>query len=221
MEDQGRKRVMVAIPSGDQVQADFMMCLLQMCMYSMARTPFDIVVDNFKGSILPLSRETLVNNALQRGATHILFVDSDMGFPAETIDRLMSHEEQVVACNCVTKRIPATPTARLYDPMEPGGEVVYPPISWSPGDAELQEVWRVGTGVMLIDLSVFDALPKPWFPISWEDDLQQYRGEDWNFCAGLQALGVPIYIDIPLSYAIKHQGKLDYDMTLVEQPDAE
>jgi len=209
---------MVAIPSGDMVNADFMMSLLQMCMVTMGQGDVDVMVDNWKGSILPVSRESLINNALQRGATHVLFVDSDMVFPAETLLRLLSHDELVVACNCVTKRLPATPTARDYDPMDQGGSVVYPPESWSPGDPDLREVWRIGTGVMMLDCSLFEDLPKPWFPIVWDDALQTYRGEDWSFCENLQAKEIPIYIDVPLSYAIKHQGKLDFDMTCVEQP---
>ncbi len=58
----------------------------------------------------------------------------------------------MVAANCATKLIPSTPTARQYDPMNLAGGQVYS----LPQNNLIEEVWRVGTGVMLINMIVFD-----------------------------------------------------------------
>ena len=216
-----RPHVVVGIPSMSIWHADFAMDLLQMVIVSMA-TPnalgepkVDVSIDNHKGSILPLQRTQLVKNSIGKGATHILFVDTDMRFPAETLVRLLDHGKDIVACNCVTKRIPAVPTARL-DNGTWEGEVLQPPEQWTADMDELVEVWRVGTGVMLIRLDVFRKIEEPWFPIEFSEEHQLYRGEDWSFCQKAHDAGFKLYVDVPLSYSIQHQGMFNYSMEYVD-----
>ena len=80
----------------------------------------------------------------------------------------------------------------------------------------MQKVWRVGTGVMLIKLSVFDKLEQPWFPVEWNPALNDYTGEDWAFCAALERAGIPIHIDAGLSREIGHVGDFRYEHIHVE-----
>lgn len=210
-------KVLVGIPSGETWKADTAMAMIQMMLVTTVQSEVTVSINNFHSSILPVARDELVKRALSWGATHILFVDSDMIFPPETIIRLLSHEKEIVAANCVTKRLPATTTARMKSEDAVGGEPVVHQ-TWEPNDPQLQEVWRVGTGIMLIDMKVFKKMPRPWFPIQWNEELGVYRGEDWGFCEKCEDLEIPIYIDIPLSFTIKHTGKLDYDMSAVDLP---
>lgn len=203
--------VMIGIPSGDGWKADFGMSLAGLV--ASAPKPLrnggqlsNLFLWNTKGSILSRGRDTLAKKAIESGVSHLLMVDSDMTFPNWTLHQLLSHNVEVVAANCATKGIPSYPTARQKG-AKPAGELVY-----SDRKEALERVWRVGTGVMLIKTSVFAKLPQPWFPITWHEGNDDYTGEDWNFCAGLAEIGVPVYVDHKLSQHIGHVGSFTYTM---------
>lgn len=196
----------VGVPSQEVWQAEFGMSLAFMLTWSMknrlvARSESERVeVMNVKGSILPYLREQLVKSAKERGATHLLFVDSDQTFPKDLIRRLLGWELPVVACNVATKQIPVQPTARLQGDTV-GGEILY-----SNGQNGIEQVWRVGTGVMMLDMKVFDIIESPYFSMYWDEGVQQYRGEDWVLCEKLEEAGIPIFVDHSTSLKIGHCG---------------
>lgn len=202
--------VFIGIPSTDTWKADFGMSLAGMV--ASAARPLKgggfierIQLWNTKGSILSRSRHTLVMKAKELGCTHILFVDSDMTFPNWTLHQLLSHNKAVVAANCVVKKLPSNTTARTETADGVGAPVL------SLDNVGLQQVWRVGTGVMLVKTSVFDDITQPWFPILWNEQLQDYTGEDWAFCNKLHEAGIPIYVDHQLSIHVGHVGSYTYD----------
>lgn len=205
-------KVFVGIPSGSDWKADFGMSLVQLAVCS-ARPLKDgsrlgmLQIMNAKGSILSRSRQSLAQQAIEAGATHLLFIDSDMTFPNYTLHQLLAANKLIVAANCVTKVIPAHPTARQAG-EKPAGMLVD-----SRGKTGLEKVWRVGTGVMLIDLRVFTKIEKPWFPITWNEANDDYTGEDWNFCDICQKAGIDIYVDHDLSKHIGHVGALEFNVT--------
>lgn len=208
--------VFIGIPSGDGWKADFGMSLAGLM--ATLNKPLrgggfieKIQLWNTKGSILSRSRHTLVQAALEAQCSHILMIDSDMVFPNWILHQLLAAEEMVVAANCVTKGLPAHPTARQRG-LTPAGDLVD-----STGKTGLEQVWRVGTGVMLIETSIFAKLPQPWFPIVWNEVNQDYTGEDWSFCQLCQDSGIPIYIDHGLSQHIGHIGSLTYSMEHTEE----
>lgn len=209
--------VLIGIPSNGDWKADFGMSLAGLIAYS--ATPLhdgrrigQLRLWNAKGSILPRGRSTLVKQALEMNASHILFLDSDMVFPVQTLHRLLRWDRAVIGCNCPTKMLPSTPTARMKNESFAGE-----PLYSSPDDVDIKRVWRVGTGVMLIQTRVFRTIPQPWFPIEWVEELQDYRGEDWAFCEKLDAAGIPIYVDLGLSRVIGHVGDLRYEHKHVER----
>ncbi len=204
--------VLIAIPSHMFWMAEFGMSLtMLMSFVSEHRLAPDarsqrIYVSNLRGSILPSLRQKLVDYAKKASCTHILFIDSDMVFPKDLMHRLIGHRQQVVACNCPTKAVPSAPTARLNTSKEhPGGDPVY-----SLGRMGLQQVDRVGTGIMLIDMRVFEKLSHPYFSTRWAEEAGDFVGEDWSLCENLNAAGVPIFIDHALSEQIGHVGDFRY-----------
>ena len=159
-------------------------------------------------SIIPDSRHRLVAMAHRWGATHALFIDSDMVLPFDTVQTLLNHNQPVVAANCVRRRLPTYPTAFTKDKR----------YIYSTEDKHgLEEVDQVGCAVMMIDMRVF-GLPEldlPWF--AFEPDPEKVPGvigEDVYFCRKLKKLGVPIYIDHDLSRQVKHMGDMGYSMAM-------
>ncbi len=148
-----------------------------------------------------------MQQGLDEGFSHLLFLDCDQTFPSSTMRRLLVHKKPVVAANVATKGFPTKPTARRV------GDLVYT----TENSKGLEQVDRVGTGIMMIDLSIMSSIPKPWFSASSvAEDGEQY-GEDWWFCQQLEKSGIPIYIDHDLSWEVGHLGEFEYCHRHVEE----
>lgn len=212
----------IAVPSRQDWDANFGMSLIFLTNYLSAHPipgveEMGYVLNNKKGSILQGMRQKLVQQALDNDATHLLFIDSDQTFPRDLVHRLVAHRKHVVACNIATKKLPSNPTARQYNPAKWEGDLVYT-TEHSTG---LEEVWRVGTGIMLIDLNLFKREGMPdgdWFPQVWNPEIRDYNGEDWGFCRVLRDAGVKIHIDHDVSKEVGHMGSMSYGLDLAQPP---
>jgi hypothetical protein len=203
-------KLALCIPNLGDWQSDFGMSMLQMCVYISA-TLFEegqdrqvIVVDR-RTSMLPRSRQESLESALHQGCTHALFVDTDQTFPRDLCHRLMAWKKPVVACNIALKVLPSFPTARAR-----GATAFGVPITSEAPKTGLEKVWRVGAGIMLVDLSILKNVPKPWFEIHYSAKNEQFVGEDWFFVGRLEAAGIDVYIDHELSRQVGHVGQYIY-----------
>lgn len=219
LQPQAPKKIKLAfcIPSAGEWKADFGMSLLQMAV-TIAQTLFEdrqereVIILDKRTSLLSRSRQECIEDALLQGCTHALFVDTDQSFPPDTAHRLINWKQPVVACNIALKTMPSFPTARGKAATPFGVPVTSD--SWKVG---LEQVWRIGMGIMLIDLSIMEKLPKPWFMVSYDTECQMYIGEDWYFCQLLEAAGIPIYIDHGLSRQVGHHGEFRYEHQHIPQ----
>lgn len=211
-----KAKVLIAVP-GAEWKADFGMCLMTLLAASTQPVKgyksVDLAIQNTKGSILPQLRQRLVKAAQNAEATHILFLDTDMVFPPYLLNKLLEHKKPVVACNCPTKCLPSNPTARFKGP-DIHGTPVYQ-NDFQEREDPLIRVWRVGTGVMLINMEVFTKISYPNFPITFNEELDDFVGEDWGFCELLEKVDIPILLDLHLSQEIGHVGNLVYTHEMV------
>ena len=205
-------RVIVGVPSGNVWNARFGVDLVNL-VASFTQKPVhgyssqSLQVVNVRSSILSKNRLDLVNAAKQLKASHLLFLDSDQTFPRSVIHQLAQHRKLIVAANIPTKQIPANPTARAFEEGNPKGKLVYSD-EMATG---LEQVWRVGTGVMLINMRVFDRLSGDLWSMKYLPEADTYQGEDWTFCQKCEEVGIPIYVDPELSKQVGHVG--DYEFT--------
>ncbi len=196
----GRKQYRVAIctPCQDTVSAGFAYDLAALT----GAMPLDITWKLFqcRGTILPQQRATLVGLAQQWTATHVLWLDADMRFPADTLTRLLAHDVPIVAANYITRRAPYRPVAEHRE----HGVLFTPPEATG-----LVEVTHAGLGVMLVDTQVFRDTPAPWFQIGYNPKSDGYSGEDVFFCRRAAEQGFPIAIDQDLSQHVRHAGVIE------------
>lgn len=207
--------VFIGVP-GKSWDADFGTSLLFMCL-RMAANGIPHSIYSARGTILPQIRHKIVKAALEEKADYLLFVDTDQTFPPDMVERLLARDKAVIAANVATKQFPSTPTARRKGGHEHYGLPIYTHDRSPP----LERCWRVGTGVMLIRLSIFDhpgLREPPWFQIEYIPELDNDRGEDWFFCEKLEAAGIPIWIDHELSLEVGHRGTITFDHTMVPCP---
>lgn len=204
-------RVLVVVPSGSHWVADFATSLVSL-VANFANVPVkgyeshELRVMNVKGSILPRARLQGVKAAKAIEASHLLFLDSDHTFNPDLLHKLLAAGKDVVAANCVTKSIPASPTGRLYKEGDPQGE----PLYTDPDSVGLQRVWRIGTGVMLLSRKAFEQIPHDAFSMPYMLEADTYQGEDWTMCEALEKAGVPIYVEHGVSKTIGHVGMLNF-----------
>jgi Anp1 len=156
------------------------------------------------GSLISRQRQNLAMSAIDSGASHILWLDSDMMYPVTVAETLLQHRQDVVACNYSTR-------------TEPIKGVAYKRIgdwdSWlKPGNTtpRLQEAAGVGMGCMLTSTQVYEKLEKPWFEVSWVDEYNDFIGEDFYFCVLAREAGYKVMIDSVLSQQIKHIGIAEF-----------
>lgn len=215
-------KLAICIPSLGTWHADFGICLASMCVYiSSSRFENDqertCEVIEKRMSTLPRSRQELLEDALLKKCTHALFVDSDQVFPVDTAHRLLAHKKPIVACNIALKTAPSFPTAR-----QRGGTAFGIPVMSNGEQHGLEKVWRVGTGVMMIELGILKDVPKPWFESRWSHKTSQFVGEDWFFLGQLEKAGHPdFYIDHDLSRQIGHVGNFMFTHANIPKIDLE
>jgi hypothetical protein len=190
--------VVIATPTRDSVTAGFAGDLIKL----MRRHP-DARWMAPLGIYIADLRNKAVKAAQAAGASHLLFLDSDMRFPEDTLDRLLAHNLDIVAANYVQRTMSEWCVARA------GGVPVQ-----SEGRTGLQWVDSTGTGVMLIKMSVFNAVSKPWFDTPFNG--QTFTGEDVYFCQRARSLRFPVHIDHDLSQDVRHQGSVE--LSVQERP---
>jgi hypothetical protein len=148
----------------------------------------------------------LADDALADGAEALLWIDSDMRFPANTLEVMLSRKVPILGVNATTRRTPILPTALNLE-MEKDTAVLRKVESR--GKQGIEQVTAVGFGVTLVKSQVFREIPKPWFNIIWKDD-GDIIGEDVHFCVKAQDFGIETYVDHDLSPLIKHIGTKEY-----------
>ena len=191
--------VCIGIPSVDYVHTDFALCLAHMIGGFRAG---NIILTNAKGCYVDNGRNECVRIAQEKGATHLMFLDSDMMFPGNTLERLMSHKKEIVGC-IYSRRV--APFTNLGTPKDKA-------MSKVGGDTVLLEMDMVPTGVLLIDMKVFERIDKPYFQRPMRDmpTGPEPMGEDVHFCERMRVAGYKLWADVPLSAQIGHIGTAVY-----------
>jgi hypothetical protein len=209
-------KVLIAVPHRGELDYDMARSLISLLLvFNKYKVPDyekqEVHLFGVQGSCISKSRWMAVKEAKKIGATHLLFIDSDQSFPHMMLHQLLSWKKDVVAANVAVKKIPSGPTARTKSEKWPDGELVYT----DEGMEGLQEVWRVGTGIMLLSQHAYRALKGSSFDVRFNDDHEEHVGEDWRMCSDLEAAGIPIYIDHGLSWRVGHVGKFEYTHAVV------
>jgi len=198
------KNITICVPARDMVNTGFAMdlAMLSVRAYSDIAPGYKFNISMVSGTLIADQRTKLAQTALSQGSDYILFLDSDMRFPADLISKLVSHNKDIVACNYATRRKPVKTVAF--------SDFASLQCIYSHGQAGLEEVDAVGMGAMLIKTEVFKKLPLPWFNISYLPSGKIYVGEDIYFCKLAQAHGYTVYIDHDLSQRVGHTGSIDF-----------
>lgn len=187
-------------PTRDTVPASFAVDVAQLYAKTREYRIWSTVTIGFVASTyIHVGREWFLEASRKQGATHVLWLDTDMSFPAETAIRLAMHEQPIVGCNYVVRQASGLFTAQRGDDRVPTHD----------DSTGLEAVDAIGFGVVLMRTDMVAALERPWFRHGLNAQGGDI-GEDIMFCRALRAAGHTIYIDHDLSKEIGHVGQHTY-----------
>lgn len=167
---------------------DFAICYSSLAVHC-ALNGVQLAVDNHRAPHPTVGRNMTLKYAEQlveegHDVTHIMWIDSDMAFPKDTIQRLLAHDKDIVGAAYCGRHHPYLP---IYKAL-PEGE----------SKDQLRKVARLPGGMMLVRYPVYQKLGKFAF---YED-----RGEDFDFCERAIAAGYDVWMDAKLTNELGHVG---------------
>ncbi len=192
-------KVLIAMCCGDMVHSDFTFSLAQMYGYSLSQG-ITCGINIVKSSLIEVSRNIAVDQMLENGCSHILFIDSDMAFGTQALQRLLSHKVPIVGVTYSTRMPPFMLTHKNFDDTRT--------LRVSSG---IYSVKGLGGGLMLVERRVFEAFKRPWFQMNWLDD-KTIHGEDLFFCEDAITAGFDVMLDVDLSRNVRHCGMHFYSI---------
>lgn len=158
---------------------------------------------HYTNSRVAMSRNWLVKNAQEVGATHLLMVDPDMvpdiggvRFFDEAWPFILEHPGSICAapyCGPSPKKdVHVFGVSREY----PSRMVRLPREQYGDYAGWVRAV-GVGTGLMLIDMTVFDKLKHPYFDDAYHDETkcELKNSQDVVFCRKASEAQIPIYVN--------------------------
>jgi hypothetical protein len=167
-------------------------------------------------SLIPRGRNALIARAMHNPrATHLMFLDADIGFDPEYILMLLQDDVDVIGGGYPKKSLPID---YVINPL-PNGE----------SDETKAEVERIGTGFLLLKRDVFAQMAKAMPDLKYRDDCgldpsinkhlyayfecglfgeKVFMSEDWLFCNRWRSLGGQIFIS--KRFALTHVGTYSF-----------
>lgn len=148
------------------------------------------------------NREEIVEKVLQRDYTHLWFVDTDVIFPHDTLDRLLAHNVDLVGAyyNVRQQNADYSTVKVAVDGVIASAATPLPDKLFCSVNG--YEVVTIPTGCMLIRLDVLKKINPPYFRC------ERPVGEDTFFCSWLWSAGVKIWCDPTIP--VGHVGEAIY-----------
>jgi len=164
--------IFVATPVHDQCSIHYAQGLLEFQKECMKRN-VDVAFQIMKSSLVTQGRNLCVSGFLDSGLTHMLFVDSDILFNAESIFKMIERDKDVIAIPYPLKTLMWD---KAFNKMKKGeikkGDDIrrwlhtYPMKISNPNNVNVErgviEVTHSPTGCMLIKRQVFDKMIKAY-----------------------------------------------------------
>jgi hypothetical protein len=202
------------------------------------RNRVDLVYAFWNESLVPNARNVLTDQFLESQATHLMWIDADIGFNALDIVSMLIADKDIV-CGIYPKR--EIDWARVSQAVKAGvppeelssyaGSFALKPLDGSAGEEDadpdgLFEIEAGGTGFMLIKRGVFDALAedaaeylsdylpdrkaiKEFYSTAIEPGSGRLVAEDFHFCRQARNHGFKIYA-APWVH-LRHAGTYVFD----------
>lgn len=184
-------------------------------------------------ALITRSRNTLTARFLESAATHLLFIDADIGFTPDDALSLLARDEDVIGAlyplrghvwDDSTRRFISRGEPLATAPLRYVGDVIGPP-----NERGLQRARYAGTGFLMISRMAIERMVSAYpetrcmhshvageparevhalFDCVIDPETRDYLSEDFAFCARWRALGGEIWLDP--SIRLVHAGMSEF-----------
>lgn len=194
-----KKKILVAVCCKDVHPIESTQCLVALAKNMKAESEFEWK----KGALIDKARDMTVKKFLEGDYTHLMFIDDDIQFPADGVDRLLSLNANIAAAPYVSKSY-NQPQIMAWDDLYFEDDHIRAKPALFTND-KIQKVDCVGMGFTLIRRNVIvDVVNKfnSCFRMRW------HAGEDFVFCYEAKECGYNVTLD--KSIPIYHMGLYNY-----------
>ena len=178
-------KLMIAVPTTDYNHAEFTRCLGKLCI-ELAQNGTDVDLEVQTGTLVYIARNRLARKAIDRGFTHVLWLDSDMTFGPNIVDDLLFCGKDMV-CGAFVMRRPQW------------GPCVYTSIK---EDGNLEKVREFGTEPFRVAgcgfatvLTKVDLLKAVYNVFGTTFKPMDHLAEDLAFCWRVNEIGGEIWCE--------------------------
>lgn len=141
-------------------------------------------------------RDAAVDHARAEGFSHLLFLDADMIWPTDVLERMLRHHSAGIVGGLYVMRHPPYAPVALRDRFRADGSQVDQFYHALIEGADLIPVDVLGMGCTLIPLDIIDRMgPRPWFEYRDDDAGWPVVTEDVPFCLKAKDVGAAVWLD--------------------------
>jgi len=204
-------RIAIAVPVRDTTSMLFTRSLANL-MHKCGQDRKPISLHMNHGSNIVSQRQDLASEILKNTrADYILWLDSDMHFPSDLIDKMLNRKCKIVGVPYATRTRPirSTAFASRFD--------YNARLNKSTTREKLEKVAALGFGCVLIHRSVFDAMEQPYFGLKWDPGTESVMGEDIYFFEKAANAEFDIFADFELAERVAHIGNKAFTLGDIEE----
>lgn len=194
-------KVTIGIPTGGSVIFDFALSLAKLSAYYSDKYVLD-GIQYASGCYLHDNRNRIVSNFLKTSSEWLLFIDTDIVFSVDIIDKLLdinSKHNALIVGGWYMNMIQGKYLPMLYRKKEDVFTCILPSMNQD------FSVDAIGLGCVMIHREVFEKLDKQtgqsWFYFDETED-KKLISEDIVFCLNARRQGYEIWVDSNLK--LKH-----------------
>lgn len=182
-----KKKILIAIPTAKNIEATTFKSIYDLRIPNGYETTFQFFYGYQVDQVRNLIADWVVN-----GFDYLFAVDSDIAFPPDTLERLLSHDKDIVT-GIYRQRTPDWQTLEIFELNDRGG---YNHIDWKKiKDKGLVEIGACGFGCVLIKKQVMVDIGYPQFAYKSALDHNHTFSEDLFFAVKASEKGYKFYAD--------------------------
>jgi hypothetical protein len=158
------------------------------CFYGLV-LPNESIRLRAKSGSVPQNLNAIIDEAFKYECTHVFIVEDDSMFAPDAVLRLLSHDKDVVTGLCLQRNPPFRPY--IYDGFDEITGMLWRDLK--PDDKGLIKVTATGMGGILIKMSVFEKLNRPYFYTTYLNEKEW--GQDILFAEDLYKNSIEVFCD--------------------------
>ncbi|HSV94500.1 MAG TPA: hypothetical protein VLH94_00780 [Spirochaetia bacterium] len=199
--------ILIGVPNGSGMFPSIMVqSLLQL--HKPCSCAFMVV----ERQMIEIARNGIAKEAIEKGVSHLLFVDDDNPIPPDTLEKMLEDDKDIVIAPIVTRNPnkEGNHTLCAFYKREVGGVDLYEPIKDFIENGDLHKIDAGGTGCMLIKIEVLKKLneiyqerifertrqifDKP-IVVDGHEFTERTMSEDVQFCERAVNAGFEVWLD--------------------------